>query len=75
MCYTTAMPILYLAGFLICLNMYWVDKFLFLKHYKKPPLYTKELIMSAVDKMEYGVVLHLFFGLFMISNEQTFVYN
>lgn len=31
--YTCAMPVLYMAGMIICITMYWTDKFLFLKHY------------------------------------------
>jgi hypothetical protein len=55
--------------------MYWTDKTLFLRHYRKPPLYTKQLIMKAISIMEWGVPLHLVFGLFMISNPKAFVYD
>jgi hypothetical protein len=67
--YTTSMPIMYFAAFIICLLAYWTDKFLFLRYYKNPPQYTKEIIMGAIQIMELGVVLHLVFGLFMITNK------
>lgn len=65
--YSSGLPCLYLAGFLICFVSYWSDKFLFLRHFKNPPQYTKDLIMRAIYIMEYGVALHLVFGVFMLT--------
>jgi len=65
--YSSGLPCLYLAGFLICFCSYWTSKFMFLRHYKNPPQYTKDLIMRAIYIMEYGVALHLIFGVFMLT--------
>ena len=73
--YTSSMPLLYLAAFIICAMSYWVDKYLFLRHHKNPPQYTKDLIMRAIYMMELGVVLHLMFGTFMLTNRSTFEYE
>jgi len=73
--YATAMPILYLAGFICFFTTFWTDKFMFLRHYKSPPLYTKVLVDNAIDIMEWGVPLHLLFGLFMVTNEELFDYR
>ena len=43
MMYSTTIPLLYFAGLLICASMYWSDKILFLRHYRLPPRYNKNL--------------------------------
>jgi hypothetical protein len=73
--FATAMPILYLAGFL-CFSMTYVsDKILFLRHYKNPPLYTKTLVINSIKIMEWGVPLHLSFGMFMLTHPNRFDYE
>jgi len=69
------MPILYFAGFLCFLTSYWSDKILFLGHYKIPPLYTKRLVTNSIQIMEWGIVAHLVFGAFMITNKSIFDYK
>jgi hypothetical protein len=72
--YATAIPLLYVAGFVCFFTMFWTDKVLFLRHYKNPPLYTKMLVINAIEVMEWGIPLHLTFGLFMVTNEELFDY-
>jgi hypothetical protein len=55
--------------------MYWIDKTLVLKSYRNPPAYTKEMIMKVISIIEWGVPLHCMFGLFMMTNPNTFAYN
>ena len=72
--FATSMPILYLAGF-FCFSMTYVsDKILFLRHYQIPPLYTKTLVVNSIKIMEWGVPLHLGFGLFMLTQPNRFDY-
>jgi len=75
LCYSSAMPILNLAGLLVNLAQFWTDKLLFLRHFKKPPNYTRRLIYNAISLLEWGVVLHLIFGLFMLTSPNTLHYN
>ena len=70
--YSVAIPILYVAGFLICVTMYWSDKVLFVRSYRIPPLYGLDLAGRTRVIMEYAIVLHLFTGLNMLSNPQIF---
>ena len=70
--YSVAIPILYVAGFFICVTMYWSDKVLFLRHYRLPPRYGLNLAGQSRIIMEYAIVLHLFTGLYMLSNPQIF---
>lgn len=54
---------------------YWADKWLFLRHYRLPPSYGKRLAERVAIIMEWGIILHLFFGLFMLSNPDIFTYE
>jgi hypothetical protein len=74
-CYSAAMPFLNLAGFVCCILQYWTDKLLFLREYVTPRRYSKELTFKAVNLIEFGIVLHLVFGLGMLSNPLTLNYN
>ena len=75
MMYSAAVPILYVSGLLICLTMYWSDKVLFLRHYKLPPRYGRDLAIRSIGIMEYAIVLHLLMGCYMLSNETIFSYT
>ena len=47
MLYSSGMPMLYPIGFVSFFVTYWVDKFLFLRVYKKPPRYDMTLASKA----------------------------
>jgi hypothetical protein len=66
--YSLSMPFLYFGGVLIFSCMYWTDKILFLRHLSTPPMFRTELANRTYLILEWAVILHLFFGLFMISN-------
>lgn len=53
-------------------TMYWTDKILFLKYMSTPPKYTTELARRAYLILEWAVVVHLFFGLFLMTNPLVF---
>lgn len=70
--YSTAMPVLYLCGVVVCAITYWTDKILFLRLYRTPPRYGLELAKGVQTVMEWAILLHLFVGLYMISNPEIF---
>lgn len=72
MLYSAAMPVLYCAGFLLCLAMYWSDKVLFLRHYKTPPKYGTELATRSLTILEWAIPIHLMFGLYMVTTPEIF---
>jgi hypothetical protein len=72
---TSSMPLFNLFALIICSIMYWTDKTLVLNSYRNPPAYTKEMIMQVISIIEWGVPLHCFFGLFMLTNPNTFTYT
>ena len=73
--YSSAIPILYPAGCALTIIMYWADKVLFLRHYRLPPRYGRRLAGRVVAVMEWAIILHLFFGLYMLSNPDIFTYE
>jgi len=66
--YSLSMPFLYFAGLLIFISMYWSDKILFFRYQCTPPKYTTELARRTYFLLEWAVILHFLFGLYMISN-------
>lgn len=75
MMYSAAIPILYPAGLGLMIVSYWQDKVMFLRHYRLPPRYGRALAARVVEILELGVILHLFFGLYMLSNPDIFTYE
>ena len=75
MMYSAAIPCLYPAGFALMVISYWQDKIMFLRHYRIPPRYGRALAARVVKILEVGIILHLFFGLYMLSNPDIFTYE
>lgn len=72
MMFSAALPILYLAGFVLCFTTYWTDKLLFLRFYRLPPRHGSDLINQARDIIEWSLVIHLGVGIYMLSNPDIF---
>ena len=75
MMYSTCIPLLYIAGLMICASMYWSDKILFLRHYKLPPRYNRNLAERSNKIMKLAIILHLLTGIYMISNTELLNYS
>mmetsp|Transcript_4000 Transcript_4000/g.5295 ORF Transcript_4000/g.5295 Transcript_4000/m.5295 type:complete len:208 (+) Transcript_4000:2218-2841(+) len=73
MMFSAAIPTLYLAGVLLCFFTYWSDKFLLLKFYKTPPRHGSDLAHRARSIIEWSLIVHLFTGMYMLSNPDIFV--
>ena len=73
MMFSAAIPVLYLAGFMLCFVIYWTDKTLFLKFYRIPPRFGSDLAHQARNIIEWSLLIHLFMGLYMLSNPDIFV--
>lgn len=72
MMFSACIPMLYLAGVLICFTTYWTDKTMFIKFYKLPPRHGATLANQARSIVEWSLLLHLFMGFYMISNPDIF---
>ena len=72
MMFGVAIPVLYVAGFLLCFVTYWTDKTLYLKFYKLPPKHGSALSHKARNIIEWSLLCHVFMGLYMLSNPEIF---
>lgn len=72
MMFSAAIPALYFAGFILCFTIFWTDKALFLKFYQIPPRHGSDLAHKARNIIEWSLLLHLFMGLYMLSNPHIF---
>lgn len=73
--YSAAIPMLYLSGCAQMIIMYWADKTLFLRHYRLPRRYGRTLATRVIEVMQFALLLHLGFGLYMLSNPEIFTYE
>ena len=73
MMFSSAIPVLYFAGVVLCFFTYWTDKFLLLKFYQVPHRHGSNLAHRARNIIEYSLILHLFVGMYMLSNPDIFV--
>ena len=73
MMFSAAMPILYFAGFILCFATYWTDKALFVSYFRIPPRHGSNMAYEARGIVEWSIIVHLFMGLYMISNPAIFI--
>ena len=66
--YSAGLPILYPLAAVFFMILYWVYKFLLLKYYSKTTKFNEELPMISVAYIKVGIVIHIVFTVFMISN-------
>ena len=65
---------MYPVGMFCSIMCYWTDKFLFVRLYRKPPLYDSAMALRAGDIIKYSIIIHIMFSAYMYSNEQIFTY-
>ena len=75
MTFSGGIPLLYPVGMFCSIMCYWTDKFLFVRLYRKPPLYDGAMAQRAGDIIKYSIIIHTMFSLYMYSNEQIFTYT
>ena len=68
MSFASALPILYPIGFFCIIFIYWTDKILFLRLYKKPPLYDGDLAERALSMIKLGLFIHIILSIYIYSN-------
>ena len=66
--YAPGLPILFPLTALNFFIIYWIDKFLLLRFFKKPKNYDEQSILFSVDLMRYAFLFHLVIGAFVYSN-------
>ncbi|CAG9311044.1 unnamed protein product [Blepharisma stoltei] len=84
--FSGGVPLLNVIGFLALFVIYWTDKFLILRHYRKPPPYNHHIYSSAIKAMPLCVFFHSCVSLYaygcpnvfpkdFIERIETFVYK
>lgn len=63
------MPLLYPVGMFCIVVTYWIDKILFLRIFKTPPVYDNTMAIRAIKIMKVSVILHSFMTFFIYSND------
>ena len=54
------------------LCLYWVEKFLILRHYKRPPLFNHSLNDQVVKLLPISIIFHCSFSLYMYGASDLF---
>lgn len=70
--YSSAMPFLNIITGIALFSLYWTDKYLVLRHYKKPPLLSYHLNNSAIKFLPFIIIMHCSFAIYMFGCEDIF---
>ena len=70
--YSGGMPILNVVCCVTMFLLYWVDKFLILRHYRKPPLYNHLLNDKVLKYLPFAIIFHCGFSLYMYGATELF---
>lgn len=71
--YSGGIPLLNCTCFIYLVIIFMTDKFLVLRHYKKPPYYTHDIYVTALFFLPWAVILHCLVALFMFGNNDIFI--
>jgi hypothetical protein len=69
MTFSGGLPLMYPIGFLCAFINYWMDKCLFLRCHRKPPLYDHRLSSLAKTILKFSILIHVISFLLIYSND------
>jgi len=58
--------------FLVCLVLYWSEKYLILRYYRRPPKFTADINYRVVNILPYAIILHCGFSLYAYGTGDIF---
>jgi hypothetical protein len=70
--YSSGIPLLNIVCFLILFSLYWIEKFLVLRHYERPPMLSQILNDEIIKFLPFAVVFHCAFGIYMFGATEIF---
>jgi hypothetical protein len=70
--YSGGMPFLNIICFITLFSLYWIDKTLILRHYKKPPFYSYDINRRLVSLLPLAGIFHCAFSLYMYGSSDIF---
>ena len=68
MTFSSGMPLLYLVCVATFSISFWIDKILLLRYFRITSGYTKYITANLIDMLPLAVVVHILFGLLMLSS-------
>ena len=68
--YSPGLPILFLFAIVNFTIIYWVDKILLLRFYRKPNNYDSQSVEFSVNEIKIAYLFHFFIGAFVYSNDR-----
>ena len=72
MIYSGGLPLLYPLAALSFLAIYWSDKYLLLRSYRKPPLFDNKIALPVLRWFKYALLGHFIISIWMYSNNSIF---
>lgn len=73
--YSGGMPILNIICFLTMFSIFWIDKTLILRHYRKPPFYSSAINERLVYFLPIAIMFHCVFSLYTYGSSEIFPSN
>lgn len=70
--YSSSIPFLNAIAAVALFSLYWTDKFLILRHYKKPPLLSYHLNSAAIKMLPFIIIMHCAFAVHMYGADSIF---
>lgn len=70
--YSGGMPLLNIICFVTLLCVYWVDKYLVLRYYRTPPLYSYQINKKVLKLIPYAILIHCGFSIYMYGAADIF---
>jgi len=69
------MPLLYPVGMFCSMSSYWIDKYLFLRLFRRPPLFDEAMASRGVTLIKIGLCIHCIMSIYIYSNDEIFSYE
>ncbi|OMJ74974.1 hypothetical protein SteCoe_26002 [Stentor coeruleus] len=70
--YSSGLPILNIFCLIFLVIIFFTDKFLLLRHYRKPPYYSEGLYLSALKTLPICIIIHSCISLWIYGNDELF---
>ena len=65
--FSSGLPLLYLVLYVNLVAVYWLDKYMILRVYQKPQIFTLELTKSVISSIKWALLVHILFSFFMYT--------
>ena len=70
--YSSGIPLLNILCLITLFFTYWCEKFLILRHYKKPPQYSDTINARAIMFLPFAIIFHCTFAIYAYGSSEIF---